>query len=95
VSTLQTVLHQERNLPTLVEVQEESKGGNMLNIRCAYSQEGKDRLRPKKPDREGVIISDVKGLYWNVLWDGLMTPQTYAKAYIMAAQPLECPVPRD
>lgn len=49
--------------------------------RCAYSEEGKQHLRPRNPDRRGYMTEHGKSACV-VLWDGRTTALTYARCFI-------------
>jgi hypothetical protein len=49
--------------------------------RCRLSQEGKDWLSPRNPDREGFLIGRTTK-YARVRWDGHKTISQYATRFI-------------
>ena len=48
--------------------------------RCRLSAEAKRALKPRHAERHGFVVG--KGKYTVVLWDGVVTRQTYAHEYI-------------
>lgn len=58
-----------------------------MRQRCKYSQRGISSVRPRKPERLGIIMPTDKRLGRNqvrVIWDGTKTPQTYHESFIEA-----------
>lgn len=76
-------MKERRKLPSKkkLTIREKLNAGLIVNpIRCSFSRKG---LNTFGKNRRGYIIGkSQEGFLWNILWDGLTTPQRFHKDFI-------------